>query len=362
MSDWLDPDTVERPLSLSKINTDLEFRPDISARLGKPLFIKREDEADALGCGHKLRKLSFLMPGLVRAGVNVLVTVGSLPSNQCKAVARAAQVAGIKAHLVYLGDNQERPAIAHGNYRLTSLLGAEVTWCDRTPWAHADTVLGAIVQQETDAGRKPALLPSGLSQAEGLLASVEMGYEIDEALGEDRYRRVGIVAAAGSGGTCLGVKLAGERLGRDWHVFGCLIGETVEKVYARVMELRKTFVARFGGESMLNNNFNIIAEAIGNGYNKSTVEEMETMSRVAREFGILFDLNYMTKTYLALEKLNYAGHFDNLDVIVLVHSGGQIGLFDENRDFTSWHQKAYHNWTASRKSINQESNLSPERT
>lgn len=346
MSEWLEPANIGSPFQLSKVQTALEFWPVIGDRLGIRLYLKREDEADALGCGHKLRKLSFLAPAFVSAGASVLVTVGSLPSNQCKAVARAARMCGLRAHLVYLGDQQERPVVARGNYRITSLLGATVTWREWTPWAQAADILTAVVAEEEAAGECPVLLPSGLSQDEGLLASVELGYEIDSALGADKQGRVGIVAAAGSGGTCLGLKLASERMGRNWDVYGCLVGETKDAVRTRIAEFRSRFAARFGWGGADDGKLSIVAEAVGRGYNRSEPHEIETMARIARDYGLLFDLNYMVKTFCGLESLAASGKLDHLDCVVLVHSGGQIGAFDEHDDFSSWHSQNLPMWTA----------------
>ena len=61
--------------------------------------------------------------------------------------------------------------------------------------------------------------------------------------------------------------------------------------------------------------------------------EKQVMQRMLAEHGLIFDPNYMVKTYMAMEQMAKQGVFNQIDHLVLVHSGGQIGLFDNNRLF-----------------------------
>src|SRR6266480_1885295 len=91
---------LPRPLEAGLIPTPLEYREDISRDLGVALFLKREDRIDDLGCGNKLRKLGYIFADAIQKRATVLVTAGSLPSNQCKAVAAFAARHNLRAHVI----------------------------------------------------------------------------------------------------------------------------------------------------------------------------------------------------------------------------------------------------------------------
>lgn len=336
---------IARPLALGRFPTRLEPRPDFASSLGRDVYLKREDEADALGCGHKLRKLSFLLPPLIESGVNVLVTAGSVPSNQCKSVAWAAKVCGLRAHVAFLGDREERPAAARGNYLLTALLGCDVTWLEHCPWTEAEVRLKAIMEDERTKGAFPALLAPGLSENDGLLGSLEAGLETATDLAELNPRRVVLVAAAGSGGTCLGLKLAAELLGLPYRVYGCLIGETLVTVSSRIAALRNAFQRRFGWGGEDDGRLILTDVALGLGYNRPQLCEIKAMREALSSHGLLFDLNYMVKTYIGFQKLVAAGAIRHGDVVVLVHTGGQMGLFDESPALSNWLEENLPHWT-----------------
>src|SRR4051812_37598220 len=78
------------PLPLGALPTPVEHLPSLGSQLGIKLFLKREDRIDDLGCGNKVRKLSYVFADAVMKKATVLLTAGSVPSNQCKAVAALA--------------------------------------------------------------------------------------------------------------------------------------------------------------------------------------------------------------------------------------------------------------------------------
>ena len=193
--------------------------------------------------------------------------------------------------------------------------------------------------------KSPASLPPGLSEGEGLLGSVEAGFEIALELDHVDPERIVIVAPAGSGGTCLGLKLAAEYLSLPWRVHGCLIGETLAKVSGRIARLRTAFQRRFGWGGGDDGRLLLTDVAFGLGYNRPQPFELRSMRAALAAHGLLFDPNYMLKAYIGLRRLAASGEIEPRDTAVLFHTGGQIGVFDENAALADWLDREAPDWT-----------------
>lgn len=325
--------------------TPLEFRADLTEELGVSLYLKREDQADDLGCGHKLRKLSWIVPEAQAQGATLLVTAGSLPSNQCKAVACMAGRHGLTAHILFLGDRQRRPTRACGNYLLTSLFQPRVTWLELGAWLEVSGHLESVAAAATARGERPFVIEPGASKGSGLLGSIELGFQTLTQLNPAvDLARLTFVVAAGSGGTALGLKLACEWLHLSCRVFGIVIGESAAAIRARQLVMRADLRARAGWGGTDDGRLVVTEIALGAGYDRAGEEEIATLRRVATRFGLLFDPNYMVKTCLGLQRLIAAGEIAKGSPVVLLHSGGQIGLFDENIALDDWQRRMMPGW------------------
>lgn len=339
LNDVLRRTDAASPLPLMQGPTPLEHRADLSADLGIRMFLKREDRTDDLGCGHKLRKLSYVMADALRRGADVLVTSGSLPSNQCKAVAALAPRWGLRAHLVFGGDNQQRPEVARGSYLLTTICSPTISWHERSPWASIGLHLEGAAAQERRRGGRPYVIGSGASEWPGLLGSVEMGLEMAAQLEAQGVDDCHIVAVAGSGGTCLGLALAARLLGKPWKVSGICIGELAHDVATRTGAFLLDFEMRMGQSFQLQNMLDFTDIARGEGYDHPQDAELEAIALAVRRYGLLLDRNYMVKAFLGLRALLDTRQLQS-GTAVLVHSGGHLGIFDENDAWVRWHR--YH--------------------
>ncbi|GAB4566608.1 MAG: 1-aminocyclopropane-1-carboxylate deaminase [Rhizobacter sp.] len=337
LNDLLQRTGAPSPLPLMHEPTPLEHRLDLSRDLGIRLFLKREDKIDDLGCGHKLRKLSYLMADALLRQSDVLVTSGSLPSNQCKAVAALAPRWGLRAHLVFGGDHQQRPDVAHGNYLLATMCDPTVSWHEKSSWSAIGVHLEEAAAKERRSGARPYLIGSGASQGPGLLGSVEMGLEMAVQLDAQGVGECHVVAVAGSGGTCLGLALAARILDRPWKVSGICVGEPAQEVAARTLALLADFEVRTGLSFPLQDVLEFTDIARGGGYDRPRDDELETVAMAVRRYGLLLDRNYMVKAFLGLRALLAAGQIRS-GAAVLVHSGGHLGFFDSSDAWVRWHR------------------------
>ena len=324
--------------------TELTRHRGLSASLGVELYLKREDRLDDLGCGHKMRKLAYVVAAALAERATVLVTGGSVPSNQCKAVAVAAQQHGLRAHVVYAGDRQERPSRAQGNYWLTSLLQPDISWFERAPWREVDARLREVVEAERTRGQRPYLIGPGASDWPGILGSLELGLELGAQARELGLKRLELVAPAGSGGTCAGLALAAAYLELDWTVHGMCIGEAAASVGLRGQQLQEAASRTLRSCRPRRAALRFHDVALGAGYDNPTSQELDAMRLVLQRFGLVFDPNYMLKAYLGLQRLLQGGVIAPSSPIVLIHTGGQMGLFDAHPRIADWQRHTSAAW------------------
>lgn len=336
------------PIQFGLRPTPLEYHAGLSKHFGVEIFVKREDLIDNLANGNKLRKLSYVVAEALNKKATVLVTAGSLASNQCKAVAYAAACQQLRAHLIYTGDHQRRPSIASGNYLITSLFEPTISWFEETSWAQVDTAIESIFEVEKSKNEIPFSIPPGAPTYPGILGSIELGFEIANQLKDFTGRRCHVIAPAGSGGTCRGVKIAADQSDVTWNVYGICIGENSSRLREKQEQLTEQFLRHLNFRENPENRLFFEDSAISGGYDNPSVEELETIQFVAGKFGILLDPNYMVKAFHGMCHLIRDGRIKKGERVILIHTGGHFGLFCDNEKFVEWHSEKFKDWTARR--------------
>lgn len=298
----------------------------LSAELKVELWLKREDLLDEFGCGHKARKMDYLCREAMDRRATVLVTAVSLPSSQAVAAAAWAQALGLRAHIVYCGDEQRRPERLCGNYLLVSLLGATVTWRERSPWRRWREHLDYAVQLEERAGERPYALQPGLFRWPGFLGSVELGLELAAQL-TPPDSPLHVVGAAGSGGSLLGVALGLEIAGMPASVHGACIGAPRKCVERDLGALRDHALDRLGVVSSSCRGSVVLhdRERCG-GYGRASGALVSLIRETAARHGVLLDATYMAKAFACLRRLVGEGSIPRGERVVLLHSGGTVEL------------------------------------
>ena len=100
-----------------------EHLPRLSAELGRPVYVKRDDVLGPGLGGNKTRKLEYLLAEAQHKGQRKVVTFGGLQSNHARLTAAAANRLGMESHLFYF---EKRPAELTGNLVINQLLGAKM--------------------------------------------------------------------------------------------------------------------------------------------------------------------------------------------------------------------------------------------
>src|SRR5512139_362143 len=106
-------------LPLAEYPTPLEPLPRLSANLGHPVWIKRDDQIGPGLGGNKTRKLEYLLAEAQRGGARQVATFGGLQSNHAHLTAAAANRLGMQTHLFYF---ERCPSQLCGNLLLNRVL------------------------------------------------------------------------------------------------------------------------------------------------------------------------------------------------------------------------------------------------
>jgi 1-aminocyclopropane-1-carboxylate deaminase/D-cysteine desulfhydrase-like pyridoxal-dependent ACC family enzyme len=319
-----------------KLPTPFEYRCDISKDLNVNLWLKREDKIDEIGSGHKLRKLIYVMDDVLNKKASVIITGGSLPSSQCVAVSATANQFNIESHIVYSGDTQKQPRIASGNYLLTKLMASKVTWFECESWNLINTFINDIEKKERMKGKRTYTIYPGMATKEGFLGSLDLGLEVSSQIKKniETKEHVHIVAAAGTGTTCSALNIAAQLTGINCSVHGICIGfggdEYVKKSISQVYNQFEILMDPFS------KNIGIHDYHLASAYDTPNQIELEALRYCLSKYRIIFDHNYMIKTYLGLKNLLKTGVIKQGSNVILIHSGGHLGLFGHNDPLNNW--------------------------
>jgi 1-aminocyclopropane-1-carboxylate deaminase/D-cysteine desulfhydrase-like pyridoxal-dependent ACC family enzyme len=175
--------------------------------LGGPrLWVKRED-ATGLGFGgNKLRKLDCVLHEAVASGADVLVSGGVVQSNSQRQVAAAAARLGMACHLAVYHGRLSPPAPEYGtsgNALLNRLFGAHL---HDVPWTgDRNAAIEELASRLRQDGRRPCVVPYGVSSPLGAAAYASAVVEIAEQSRALGLRPAAIVHCTGSGGTQAGL-------------------------------------------------------------------------------------------------------------------------------------------------------------
>ncbi len=315
-------------IPLAVYPTPLEELPRLSAELGRPVWIKRDDLiGPALG-GNKTRKLEYLLADAERRGHRKVVTFGGLQSNHARLTAAAANRLGMESHLFYF---ERRPNELTGNLLLNQLLGAHMHFI---PFGGGG---GMTLEATIRLVHVVALalvgshyfIPVGGHTWLGCLGYVRAALELDQqarALGIDQAY---LVLAAGSGGTLAGL-MAGLALCRsNIHILGIDVGKLWKAFPDSIARLATEICTRLGeSHSFTRENVPLVEEVyVGKKYGTPSAEGQAALKHLARLEGILLDPVYTAKAFAGMLGEIRKGRLGKNDPVIFLHTGGAPALF-----------------------------------
>ncbi|MEP1742914.1 MAG: D-cysteine desulfhydrase family protein [Kangiellaceae bacterium] len=331
-------------IKLTHSPTPLEYAPRLSELLGIELWIKRDDCTGLGGGGNKTRKLEFLLADAQSKCADTLVTLGGIQSNHARQTAAAAAKFGFDCELVLqaVEGTPRSNYMNNGNILLDKLFGSKIhTLSDDQD---IEEFAQGLMQQLSDHGKLPYLIPIGGSNSIGSLGYVQCVYELLDQLStdaiecseEDQNGRVNfdrIILATGSAGTQAGL-LAGLIATNDQtEVLGINVSRPSSEQDPLVYQLLKQVMADLNfdpkkvSESMLRARVKTNGDYYGEGYGQVTEAMLEAVKTCAELEGLLLDPVYSGKAMAGLFDLCRKGEIAAGSRVMFLHTGGSVGLF-----------------------------------
>jgi len=285
------------------------------------VFIKRDDLL-SFGCGgNKVRKLQTVVAEARAAGADTLITCGGAQSNHARATAAAGAALGLQVVLVLNGSANAEPT---ANARLDHLFGADVRMVasrdERAP------TMERIAEELRAAGKKPAIIPLGASNATGALGFARGVAEVAAAsLAPDI-----IIHASSSAGTQAGLIAGCALFGLKARIIGVSADEPADRLRQSVADLIGAMADRLGAKPAtigLEREIEVDDSQVGAGYGIPTAASTEALELTARREGTLLDPVYTSKAMAGLIARIRNGEIESERTVLFWHTGGQVGYF-----------------------------------
>jgi D-cysteine desulfhydrase family pyridoxal phosphate-dependent enzyme len=311
------PESLPR-IPLAALPTPVQELPRLSERLGRRIWLKRDDLTGLALGGNKTRKLEFLCADALSAGADTLITTGAPQSNHCRQTAAAAARIGMRCVLVLSGDPQ--PAES-GNLLLDGLLGAEIAWSGDVD---RETALREAFSRERAAGRNPYLIPYGGSNPLGAAAyALALRELLDQGL-----RPGWIVFASSSGGTQAGLVLGARWFGFSGRIHGISVdgraGPLRKRIHQLVLETQTAFERE---ETIAEDSIDVDDRFLGAGYARPGALEREAIRLFAGSEGILLDPVYTGRAAGGMLEMIRRSEIEPAETVLFWHTGGTPALW-----------------------------------
>ncbi len=320
-----DPDRFPR-VALLDGPSPLQPLRRFSAALGGrvEIWIKREDLLPLAFGGNKLRNLEFLVGAALAEGADVLVTSGRRWSNHARLTAAAGARTGLAVHLVLSGPPTDPP---NPGLRLDVLLGATVHQTATDRRQEREALVGRVVSDLRDAGRKPYVIGVGGSGMPGVLGQVLAGLELVDGAAAAGFVPDDVVVPSATAGTQAGL-LAGLATARvATRVHGIATAHESAERRAKIRTLLAELAALPGIGPVPDERILLDDSQVGEDYGVPTAAAADAASLLATTEGILVDPVYTAKALAGLVALARSGRLDGRKV-VFWHAGGTPGLFE----------------------------------
>jgi D-cysteine desulfhydrase family pyridoxal phosphate-dependent enzyme len=332
------------------------------------LFIKRDDMTG--GCetgGNKIRKLEFLLAEALNRGHQAVITIGGEQSNHCRATAAACRMLGLEPHLILRTDRANAIQTASseldgglgytGNLLFDRLVGSHVYTC--TPGEYGRVGSKALLSrvcthlEASVPGKTVYPIPVGGSNGLGTWGYIDA---VDEMLSqwssiETQPSLDHVVFACGSGGTAAGIAVGMALAFEHETVRDRLSPPTVHSMgvcdspdyfyqyvagiaddMGLVLENETTTTEEYIRQHMT------VHQGKGRGYAASTPEELEFISALALETGVVLDPVYSGKAlhhfFASILNGEDAEQYRGTNILFW-HTGGALGLYDKVSDLST---------------------------
>lgn len=315
-------------LGLATLPTPLEPMKRLTAFLGGPqLWVKREDCTGFGFGGNKLRKLDYVLHDAVAAGADTIVSGGVVQSNSQRQVAAAAAKLGLECHLCVYHGRTASPGPDYeksGNALLNRVFGAhfhDVTWDgDR------NTAISELAATLQAAGRRPYVVPYGVSDALGSVAYASTVLEIARQTDDRGFAPQAIVHSSGSGGTQAGLTVGAMACLPATSVVGIDIDAEPERVRSDVVAYGHA-AADLLDLAFDDTRVDVVSGHAGPGYGVPHAATIDAIKLAGRMEALVLDPVYSGKGLAGLIALIRERRWKPSENVVFIHTGGAAALF-----------------------------------
>jgi D-cysteine desulfhydrase len=307
-------------VSLVLAPTPLQPAPRLSAELGVPVLLKRDDLTGLGLGGNKLRALEYIVADLRRQDCDCLVTGAGPQSNWTVLAALACLRCQVEPHVVCYGSG----APSEGNMRLHRWLGTDVRFTGDPARSSVDAGMADLVAALRAQGRRPYLVPRGGATPLGALGYVRASVELAGQLAALGEQPSALWLATGSCGTQAGLVAGAALTGASYRVQGVAVSRPVAESQDRVRSLAAAAAALAGSAAVIGQP-DVLDGWIGPGYGVPSPEGQQAARLVAATEGVFLDGTFGAKAMAALIAECRAGRVRGTQVFLV--GGGAPTLF-----------------------------------
>ena len=305
--------------------TPLHPAPRLSAELGVPVLLKRDDLAGGGLGGNKLRGLEYIIADARGQGCDCLVTGAGPQSNWTMLAALACLRHQIEPHVVCYGRSPvDSGAADEGNMRLHRWLGVDVRFTGDPDRASVDAGIEAVAAELRASGRRPYTVPRGGATPLGALGYVRASIELAAQLAALGERPSALWLANGSCGTQAGLVAGAALTAAPYEVMGVTVSRPVDECRVRVRMLAAE-AAVLGGIDAVIAEPAVLGGWIGPGYGIPSTEGQAAARMMAMTEGVFLDPTFGAKAMAGLVAECQAGRVRGTQVFLV--SGGAPTLF-----------------------------------
>ena len=311
-------------IQLGQSMTPIYKLKKLSQQLNKNIYIKREDYTGIEMSGNKVRKLEFALAEAIKESAEIIITCGALQSNHARATVAAATQLGLKTHLVLRGEEQ---AHANGNLLIDMIYDAEITYLSEEQFLHHEQVMNELKMNYAEQGKNAYIIPIGASNGIGNFGYVNVFNEITTQEKELGINFDTIVCAIGSGGTYSGLVLGNKLSQMNKKIMGYSVGGSSKYFKSRCLniieESQKYLQASI---DIHEQDIFIIDKYQGDGYAKTTADDIRFIKNIAKLEGFVLDPVYTGKAFKGMYVDIEKGEYADTQNVLFIHTGGIFGI------------------------------------
>lgn len=280
--------TIETPVQLINWSDWKQYGVQVS--------IKREDTIHPFISGNKWRKLKYVLQEASINSKTHLVSFGGAYSNHLVALANAGAQYGFKTTAFVRGEEVHNHMLG-----LCKCWGMELIFVSRDAYRNKQK----LFDDHAGTSKQMLMIDEG---GRGTLAAKGCEEILDDVEG---YTHV--CCAAGTGTTLAGLAIAAQQ--KNIIAEGFCVLKGAQEIESDIKMLTGNNVS-----FVMHHQFHF------GGYAKSDEAMMPFIQTFARETGILLDQVYTAKMVRGVDELIKQGHYPRGSNILLIHTGGLLGL------------------------------------